>query len=201
MNLQLVSDDDGGGIPPYPFACDLRLPTHHFFTFEHRRWLNSRLRLMGEPEVRAFAIDLYSICQDQTPVGTLPKDRREIARLLHLSTERFDTLCRHEIGPLYGWFVCDCEGVHRFAHPVVLEMIGEALERQKSARDRSAAGNRRKRLSRLAGQMQKMGAPSGMYSNPAIIEWVDEWLEERCDGNRTATWLEKAMEAHSHRDI
>lgn len=201
MALKLVESGGTDGYPDYPFASDLRLPTHHFFTFEHRRWLNSRLRLLAEPEVRAFAIDLYAICQDQTPVGTLPDDNRQLARLLHIATDRFEALLRFDITPLYGWYRCNVGYEVRLTHDVVLETISAALNRQKVAKDRSEAGNRRKRLNRLTAQIQAQGGPSGMYGNPAIVEWIDEWLEQACPGNRTAAWVQKAMEAYSTRDF
>lgn len=198
MALRVVEADDvGAGLPEYPFPADLRLPTHHFITWFHRRYLNSRLRLLAPPEVRAYALELICIAQDQTPVGTLPNDPKQLAALLHVDLSIWDELAARSIPPLYKWFLCDCGGEIRYAHPVVIEMIGDAMDYQQKAKARSAAGTRRKRMNRLATQAQAMGAHSNIYGNPAALEWIDDWLEERCEGNRTASWVEKALEAYS----
>ena len=37
----------------YPLDGSERLESHHFMTWERRRWLNSDMRLKGTPEARA----------------------------------------------------------------------------------------------------------------------------------------------------
>lgn len=196
---ELRSIGPGGGdeIEHYPFAPDLRLDTHHFFAFFHRRWLSSRMRLLATPEVRAYAIDLYALAQDQTPVGTLPCDQKELAALLNIDRDTLEVLNSQPIGPLYGWELCQCGGELRWAHPVVLEVIQTALSYQRKAAARSEAGNRRKRLNRLKTQMAAIRVPERLYSNDVVVEWCDDWLEQHCSGNRTAARVKEALEAHS----
>lgn len=191
--LQVV--DGGADFPEYPYAADLRLPTHHFLPWQHRRWLNSRMRLLGRLEVRAIAIDLFSISQDQTPVGTLPNDAEELCILLNVSPQIWDDLARLDIPPLYGWYECKCGDEIRLAHPVVLEMIGEALNKRQEAAARATAGQQRMRLKRLADTMQRVaGGSSRLAANPAAVERVAEWLDSHCEsGKWSATWVERAM--------
>ena len=84
--LHPVPDD---GLPAYPLAKDFRMPTHYFMAWWHNRWLNSDLHLIGSYEVQGVAVALFSIAQNQSPIGTLPRDEVLLARLLRLALKTF----------------------------------------------------------------------------------------------------------------
>lgn len=195
--FQVIDGGEGDGLPEYPFAPDLRLDTHHFVTWLHRRYLNSTLRLRATPEVKCFAIELFCIAQDQTPVGTLPDDDHQLSLHLNVSLSTWQELLTRPISPLYKWYRCRCGGEVRFTHPVVIEVIGEALKHQRRHAANSEKGRRAKRLKRLSETVVRLGGSTRLAANPAALEWLDEWLEARCEGNRTGRWIEKSMEAWS----
>ena len=84
--LQVIS---GGDLDEYPLTVEDRLDSHYFMTWERRRWLNSDMRLRGEPECRAYFFDLINIAYDQAPVGTLPDDYELLAKMLMIDASRF----------------------------------------------------------------------------------------------------------------
>lgn len=185
---------DLGDLPDYPLPAAFRMPTHYFFPWWHNRWLNSTLHLAGSYEVQGVAVALYSIAQNQAPVGTLPCDDALIARLLRMDSARWADLCRAAVSPLHGWFRCNCEGEVRWAHPVVLEIVLAARdrreERELSKEERAAA----KRVERLRAALAEMGLAEGLVKNRAFVEEVDFWLVEHCKGRRTAMWYGRVLD-------
>ncbi len=120
-------------------GCGERSESGLFFQWEHRRWLNSDMRLRGTPECRALYFDLICISFDHSPIGTLPDDIDELARLLMVDAEHFKMLCRMEFGPLHKWRTFDCDGEVRLCHDVVTATIQEAVGRKEDSRARSCA--------------------------------------------------------------
>lgn len=194
-HLQPVPDD---GLPEYPFGRDDRLETHYFLTFHVDRWLNSELRLTIDWQYRGLALDLFYLAQKQSPVGTLPRDDRQIAKLLHMDHLEWMVVLQAERSPLYKWTECLCEGEIRLMHPVVLEMVQDAFQhREKNKRnqlDRAQAG----RLKTIEAHLEKMGV-AGIARDPITLEWLDEWLvENKPEGRRTTqAWTARALQAHS----
>ncbi|ADO42360.1 conserved hypothetical protein [Ketogulonicigenium vulgare Y25] len=122
-SLRPVAVDEIGD---YPFSVEDRFESHYFMAWERRRWLNSDMRLRGDPECRALFFDLINISYDQSPVGTLPTDHKILAKLLFVTDDRFEQLCRQEFGPLHKWRKFNCEGEIRLGHPMVLKTLNEA---------------------------------------------------------------------------
>jgi len=85
------------------------------------------MRLKGRAECRALYFDLINIACDQSPVGTIPNDMEVLAKLLMISESEFKTLCQLEYGPLHKWRPCRCGDEVRLMHPVVLDMLIEAV--------------------------------------------------------------------------
>ena len=172
--LTVISDK---GIPDYPLSADFRMPTHYFVAWWHNRWLNSDMHLTGSYEVQGVAVALYSIAQNQSPMGTLPCDDVLLARHLRLDPARWADLCRSAVSPLHGWHLVNCEGEVRWAHPVVLEVILEAREfanlRRMSNEDRAV----QKRLERLRRALGEIGVDKVLLADRVVIEAMDEWLE------------------------
>ena len=118
---------DMSEIEEYPLTRGDRLNSHFFMVWERRRWLNSDMRLKGRAECRALYFDLINIACDQSPVGTIPNDMEVLAKLLMISESELRTLCQLEYGPLHKWQPCRCGDEVRLMHPVVLDMLIEAV--------------------------------------------------------------------------
>ena len=186
--LQLVPDD----LPEYPVGVEDRLTTHFFVTFHHDRWLNSEFRLKAEPAVRGLALDLYFLSQKQSPVGTLPNDDRQLAPLLLMSTDEWLVYRQKDPSPLYKWTQCRCGNEIRLMHPVVLEVVEDAISHKRQRREAAEQGRTVKRLNRLREALERMGA-GHIAANDACVERLDNWLLTHCPGNRTATQIERAL--------
>ena len=187
-----------GDLPEYPLDAETRLTGHFFFTWHTDRWLNSRLRLVGAPEVRAYALDLYCLCQKQSPVGTLPDDDVQLAALLHLDLSRWQELRGRELGPLYKWRRCLAGDEVRLMHPVVTEVAMDSMRRREVHAAAASAGHERKRVMRLRGMVERAGSKR-LADDEGVVEWVDEWLRRNMpEGrNRTHAWVREALEAHA----
>ncbi len=180
----------------YPLGREDRLDSHYFLPWERRRWLNSEMRLKGPPECRAIYFDLICASYDQAPVGTLPDDVEQLAKLAQVPEGHFRALCALEYGPLYKWRPCLSEGERRIYHPMVLRTVLEALSRREDNRARNDAANAKKRRQRLRGQLA--GYTPELAKNDAALRFIDEWLlAEGCE-YRTASWVERGMAAWSN---
>jgi len=177
----------------YPFSPEDRLDRHYFMVWERRRWLNSDMRLRGTPECRALYFDLINIAYDQSPVGTLPCDPAILAKLLMIDSDHFRALSALEYGPLHKWRPCSCDGERRLMHPVVVQSLVEAISRKEDNRARTDVANTMKRLQRLRATVT--GYSTDLGKNDAAIRWIDEWLAgEGCE-YRSATWVERGLQA------
>ncbi|AEM40557.1 hypothetical protein [Ketogulonicigenium vulgare] len=196
-SLRPVAVDEIGD---YPFSVEDRFESHYFMAWERRRWLNSDMRLRGDPECRALFFDLINISYDQSPVGTLPTDHKILAKLLFVTDDRFEQLCRQEFGPLHKWRKFNCEGEIRLGHPMVLKTLNEAVARRAENQARTDAASNIKRLQRMRSMLA--GYSKDLASNEAAVRWIDEWLIEQGCTKRSSDWLERAMSAwsgHMHR--
>lgn len=171
---------------PYPLPRDFRMPTHYFVAWWHNRWLNSTLHLTGSYEVQGVAVALYSIAQNQSPMGTLPRDDLLLARMLRLDTDAWADLQRRKVPPLHGWYLVDCEGELRWAHPVVLEMLLDARDRAEKRRLSTEGRSVAKRVERMVKALAGMGVDKSILANQALVEAMDHWLEENWKRSRTS---------------
>jgi len=193
-HLTPVTDVD---LPEYPLAVDERLTTHYFMPLHFRRWINSRFRLLAPPDVRGLAFDLWCLSQDQTPVGTLPDDDAELSAMLGLDLRTWQSYRTRDWNPLYKWQRCRCGGEIRLMHPVVLEMVIEAIGRREKKREEAEEGRRRKRMDRLPDQVVKAGGNRALAMDATLLDWLDAWLMNACPGNRTVAWVRKGLEVWS----
>ncbi|RVW00015.1 hypothetical protein EKE94_03275 [Mesobaculum littorinae] len=167
--------------------------------WHHRRWLNSDMRLKATEEARALFFDLICLSQDQTPIGTLPDDMELIAKLLHVDQARLERLSDMRFGPLHKWTRCRCDDEIRLWHPMVLEMVQEALSRRENNRASNEAANAKKRRQRLRSTIA--GFHADLAKNDAAVLWIDDWLQQHCDGYRTAEWYQRAMAAWANQQF
>ena len=194
--LRAVETDD---LEEYPLSGQERLDSHYFIAWHHRRWLNSEMRLKATEECRALYFDLICIAQEQNPIGTLPADTEQLAKLLGVDQGRLQQLCEGSFGPLHKWRPCLCEGVVRLYHPMVLEVVTDAIARKHDNRARNEAGNAMKRRQRLRSAIA--GYHVDLAANDAAILWMDEWLMEQGCGYRGASWIERAIGAWSDHQL
>lgn len=190
---QLVSSDE---LPEYPLGAEERLDSHYFMAWERRRWLNSDMRLRGTPECRALYFDLINISYDQSPIGTLPQELDLLAKLLLVDPAHLRALSALDYGPLHNWTPCRCDGEIRLMHGMVVKSLKEALARREDNRARVEAANSAKRLMRLRTTLA--GYNGDLAKNDAAIRWIDEWLLREGCAKRTASWIERAMQAWSN---
>lgn len=188
--FSLVEPDE---LPAYPVASDVRL-NNWFFRWEARRWLNSEMYLTAAPEVGYAYLNLIFIAQDQTPIGTLPVDRRLIARLLRVQTEVFEDLCRREPSPLSHWSPCVTDrGEVRLMHHFVTQTLLEQLADRERREAATSADAERKRLDRLRQAMAAAGFDKAVIADDVLLGRLDDWLCEHVKGNRTKEAYDRAF--------
>lgn len=193
MSAKLAFDVvDATTLVEYPIPADTRLDSHHFVSWEFRRWLHSQMRMKGQPECRAYYFDLINIAHDETPVGTLPRDMEVLAKLLYCDLGQFQRLCAGPYGPLYQWEPCIADGEVRLYHPMVLQTVQDSIMRKEHNRARTEAAARDKRLQRLRTRVGSLDQAVGQ--NDAAIMAMDEWLVEQGCSTRTEMWIHRAME-------
>lgn len=195
--LSVIDQDD---LPEYPVASDVRL-NNWFFRWEARRWLNSEMYLTAAPEVGYAYLNLIFIAQDQTPIGTLPVDRRLIARLLRVPTETFEDMCVRRPSPLEHWSPCVTDrGEIRLMHHFVTQTLLEQLADRERREAASSADAERKRLDRLRGAMRAEGFDKSVIADEVLLQRLDVWLQEHVKGNRTKEAYDRAfMHAARHK--
>ncbi|MEJ6397029.1 hypothetical protein [Yoonia sp. 208BN28-4] len=176
---------DAAAVLDYPIARDQRLPSHYFTTFWHHRWLNSTLHLTADMAVQGAALNLFFIAQSQTPIGTLPDDDLILSRLLRIDITTWQDLRDRRIGPLHNWHPVNCDGEIRLGHPVVLEVVQDALHR----REHNAVSKESKavyaRQQRLKDALSALGLGKDVLADQVLIERMEQWLTDNRPGRRT----------------
>lgn len=168
-------------LPEYPIDPDARLDSHGFIQWEFRRWLSSDMRWNGTHECKSMWFDLVNLSHSETPVGTLPRDVKRLARMLQPVVERdhFETLCGLEFGPLHGWEPCRCGESIRLMHPVVTRIVQTAFASRANHAARVQAASLAKRLKRLTEDVAHL-APK-LASDPRKIRFISAQIEERME--------------------
>ncbi|MEM1079235.1 MAG: hypothetical protein AAGI09_11955 [Pseudomonadota bacterium] len=195
----LVKLTSASDLVEYPLGPEDTLESHYFVVWKHREWLNSNVRMKGSPECRAYFFDLVCASMDQSPVGTLPNDIEVIAKLAHADTSHLKRLCEGRYGPLHNWEPCLCDGEVRLMNERVLLMLQDAISRKHDNRARNEAANAVKRKQRLRSAVAGFNLDLG--KNDAAILWMDQWLEEKSVGYRSARWIERAIAAWSNHQL
>ena len=187
---------EASSLPAYPLARDIRLKSHWFIAWDYNRWLNSAFRLTAQPEVRAYAFDLFCIAQNQIPVGTLPDDDHQLAALLNLDLANWLDLRNRQLGPLHHWEPCNCDGEVRLMHPVVLEVATDAVAKKQANESRNEAARERKKMDRLKETVAKVGT-ARMSQDAATMLRIKGWLTENVEGSWTEIRVREAIESIS----
>jgi hypothetical protein len=186
---------DGGSLPDYPFGPEVRLDNHHFTMVHHHLWLASRLHLMGSLAAQGAALNLIFYAQMQSPVGTLPDDDFQLARLLRMDVVAWRNLRGESPGPLHKWEHCRChDGSVRLMHPVVLQGVEQAIHKREE-RELSTEGKAvSMRQMRLRRALESLGCVKELIGDQVLIERMDTWLLEHIKGKRTASSYSQALD-------
>lgn len=176
-------------LPVYPIAADERLDGNSFVKWQTNRWLASKTFKLMDWDMQGMARALFDMCQNETPVGTLPDDDEELAFMLRVDLRRMRELRQGEFGPLRNWSRCLCNtaagGQIRLMHPVVLEQVQDAIDRRAmvllSKEEKAVAI----RLDRLRKALLAQGIVKEVVSDDLLIGRMDEWLSEKRKGKRT----------------
>lgn len=189
-----VSLDD---LPEYPIAPEDRLDGNSFVKWSTNRWLASKTFKLMPWEMQGMARALFDMCQNETPVGTLPDDDEELGFMLRCDARRVRELRGMEFGPLRNWSRCVCAGQGngqvRLMHPVVLEQVRDALERRSLAllsKDEKAVTMR---LERLRKALLTQGCSKEVVADDILINRMDAWLNEARKGKRTEAVYRSAI--------
>lgn len=172
---------DDHDLPVYPLPAGARL-RGDWFPLHHRRLMGSRFFATVSDAAAFRAVVLWCAAAEQDPAGTLPEDDAELCHLAQLGRDRA-AWRRVRDGALYGWAPVAVEGegrlARRLAHPVVTEVMVEAVRRMSASKAASVAGGRRSREAELREQMRKSGAPAAMIADPSLVEQVQADLADR----------------------
>lgn len=194
-HLVPVSDAD---LPDYPIDPDARLDSHGFLQWEFGRWLASDLRWNGTHECKSLWFDLLNLAYRETPVGTLPRDPKRLARMVQPAVDRdhFDALCKLDFGPLHGWVPCRCGDDIRLMHPVVTRIVLQAFASRANHAARVEAASQARRLKRLTEDVMQL-APD-LAADPRKVRFIDEAIQHRIEQRggerRTAEDLHLAIQ-------
>ena len=188
---RLIEADE---LPVYPVDREERLEGHYFTKFWHDRWLNSQLHLTATLEVQACALNLFFLSQKQTPVGTLPDDDAILAKLLRIDLALWRDLRTRRITPLHGWHPCRCGDEIRLNHPVVTEVVLDAIARREARETSNSQKAVYQRLRRLREALGGLGCGKEVLANDLLIERLDEWLLHHCHGRRTHSAYARALQ-------
>lgn len=175
---------DVADLPEYPVDVEASMAGHFFTTFYHDRWLNSELHLTASLDVQACALNLFFLAQKQTPVGTLPDNDAILARLLRVDLQLWKDLRARTVGPLHKWQRCRCGDEIRLMHPVVTEVVLQALGRREAREASNAEKAVYQRLQRLRSAMHDMGMSRDVIRDDRLIERIDAWMLENVKGQR-----------------
>jgi hypothetical protein len=194
--MGVCSVDD---LPEYPIDPDARLDSHGFIQWEFRRWLSSDLRWNGTHECKSIWFDLVNLSHSETPVGTLPRDTKRLARMVQpvVDAAHFEALCRLEFGPLHGWVPCHCGEDVRLMHPVVTRVVLGAFASRANHAARVEAASTARKLTRLTEDIAQL-VPK-IADDARKVRWINSHIEERIAKRggvrRTAEDLHVALQA------
>lgn len=189
--LQLV---DSSALPEHTVSADERLDSHYFIQWNLKRWRKSQFRQLAEPEVGWFGFLLFCEAHDETPVGTLPVSEELLAKALGITIERWRQLCARKITPLHNWTQALCDnGEVRLVHPVVTEVVRDALDRRDVRKASSEGKAVYQRQQRLSEAMRDIGCDKAVCADRVLIERLDAWLLENHHGQRRMPQFEASI--------
>ena len=185
-----MTDDAVLHPPPVPPEADLRDFT--FMPVDVRRLLTSETWVLGRPEEKVAALNLWCEAWHQVPAGSLPNNDRMLIHLSQAGTG-WPEIREHA---MRGWKL---HADNRWYHAVITEKVLDSWERKLIQRERSRKGNA-KRWSRTDPAGKGGGVPEDPAKDP---EGAHKPAQAQADGPATAVQLAVAMRlagvsAHSY---
>lgn len=191
MRPQLSTVDQA--LPEYPIGREERLDGYSFVKWHTARWLSSRSFKLMDWECQGMARALFDLCQNESPVGTIPNDDEELAYMLRTDVRKIRELRALEFGPFRNWCHCMCDGEVRLMHHVVLAQVTDAIERRElsklSKEDQACA----KRMDRLEKALVANGCAQDVVADHNLLKRIDAWITETHRGNRTQAVYRSAL--------
>ncbi len=186
---------DVNTLPQYPISAGDRLDSHFFIAWNLKRWRKSKFRQLAEPEVGWFGFLLFCEAHDETPVGTLPTDERLLASAIGVTVDYWKKLDSREVNPLHNWELVQCDnGEVRYAHPVVTEVVLEAVKSRRVNQANTEAKRRFKRLKDLEEMIKDRIGAGQLLRTPQFVDRFNDWLEEKHpDVQRREAFIRQAL--------
>lgn len=191
-DLKVVEVSD---LPEYPIDKSERLDSHFYMNMHYNRWLNSEFHLTADLDVQGAGFTLFCIAQNQAPVGTLPRDDRQLSTLIGVSLEQWKSLKSRDPSPLYKWSECSCNGEIRLAHPVVTDVAVEALHSRRVNQANTEARKRAKRVKDLKEMLEQRIGAGHLLKNSAFVDRFNDWMEDNHpDTQRRESFVRQALD-------
>lgn len=191
VHLQPVDPVD---LEDYPEALsDPALANDYFTKFWHSRWLSSRLHLSASLAVQGAALNLFFLARSQTPVGSLPRDQRLLARLLRISDVEWGHLMAEDITPLHGWRAYRFGDDVVLGHAVVIEVAIDAMDRREARKQSTEERAVRERRRRLVPMLRTVGLDARACADATLVGWLDDWLIANHHGQRRSPQIESSI--------
>lgn len=171
-------------LPEYPISREERLDGNSFVKWHTGRWLSSKTFKLMPWDMQGMARALFDLCQTESPVGSLPDDNEELAFMLRVDVRSVREFRGLEFGPLRNWVCCVSDGEVRLMHPVVVDVIRDALDRRALSVLSSEQKAVAVRLDRLRKALVAEGLTADVTEDPVLIDRMDDWLRANHKGNR-----------------
>lgn len=195
----MVGDDDK--LPSYPISAAHRLDSHFFLQFNLRRWELSSFQTHAhkDPEVGFYGLQLFFKAHGGAPIGTLPDCDDDLAFMLHLTVDKWKSLRARPISPLYNWSSVQCDnGEIRLAHPVVTEVMQQALRSKRMNATKKADDLLRKRHKTIGTNLRKLPGGDVYADCEDRVGQVSDWIEDYYPGgSATIRRVKEAINALS----
>jgi hypothetical protein len=161
--------------------------------------MSSDMRWNGTHECKSIWFELVMMAHSETPVGTLPCDRKRLSRMVEPAVDRdhFEALCGLPFGPLHGWIECRSGDGKRLMHPTVTRIVQAAFASRANNAARVEAASQARKLARLTEDIAQL-APK-IASDSRKVRFISAHIEERISrrggSRRTAEDLHFALQA------
>lgn len=168
----------------WPLKLGETLSHNEWHTFYHHRFLNSdflaEITLGGDRAAGFTAMLLWSVSIAQDPAGTLPLGETHLASLA-----RYPDVAAwraHRAVALRDWeevVVLDPAGggeLRRLGHPMVLRVVEDMIQRDRSRKSARASGADRKKRERIRAKLRGLRAPKSVADTPEHMDQLVRWF-------------------------
>ncbi|WP_147127801.1 hypothetical protein [Shimia ponticola] len=191
----VVEIETGAPLPDYPVELVAGDFTgHKFVMMHHVLYFQSRLHTRADLDVRGAALELFMVCQQRTPLGTLPVDEEEIAQLIRVPLPTWRSLMNRKITPLHKWSRYQVDGEPVFGHKVVIDVCRAALTASEARKARSSGESERNKLKTLKRLLSEAGVPHELVDDPDFVIRCHDWLTKNFTGRRQGARFDAVLQ-------